>query len=281
MVEMGLLELQWFWLGLVFQLCVLQSSSLSVRFLNQQPVYVVSGQILILQVQIDLDSPDDSITKVIWEHQAKRNSGKTVVAEYPTKSSGGRVAVEKGGAVMKLSNYQRTDSGEYTVTASDRRGNQKSATCTVHEYEAVHHVSVMVNVSHAVLHCREAWGTDPTFSWFHEQAAVTQAVGKVLDSGSTLHLSIPLCGHFTCVVSNKLGHSSATYTAEPCEKSNGGTAVAVVCLLLLLLLAGVLGFLYWRRRSGTNDWRRLVSSEDPANRAEPAYLCDVGREEDV
>lgn len=279
---MGLLGPQSFWLGLLFQVFVLQScQSVSVRFLNQLPVYVVTGQTLTLQAQIDLDSPDDTIAKVTWEHRATKKSLKTVVAEFPVKSSGGRVIVEKGGAVIKLSNYQSSDSGEYTVTVTDRRGSPKSATCTVHEYEAVHHVSVMVNVSHSVLHCREAWGTEPVFSWFHEQAAVTEATGKVFDSGSTLQLSIPLCGHFTCVVSNKLGHSSATYTAEPCEKSSGGTAVAVVCLLLLLLLAGGLAFLYWRRHNTSNDWRRLVSSEDPANRAEPAYLCDVGREEDV
>ncbi|KAL7836059.1 hypothetical protein SRHO_G00284060 [Serrasalmus rhombeus] len=221
----------------------------SVRFPSQQPVYVINGENLILQAQIDC-SLGESISKVTWEHEAEgtKNSGKTIVAEFPFKSSGGRVTVEKDGAVMKLSNYQRTDSGRYTITVTNQHGDQASARCSVHEYEAVHHVSVMVNVSHSVLHCREAWGTDPVFSWLHEQAAVTEAVGKVSADGSSLQLSIPLCGHFTCVVSNKLGHSSATYTGVPCERSNGGAAVAVVCLLLVLLLAGGLTFLLWRRR---------------------------------
>ncbi|XP_072548564.1 uncharacterized protein [Salminus brasiliensis] len=270
---------QCFWAALLLQVCVLQSCwCLSVRFLNQQPTYVVSGHTLVLQAQIDLPTRE-SIAKVTWEHEGTRNSGKAVVAEFPSKSSGDRVTVEEYGAVMKLRNYQRADSGEYTVTVTDTQGGQESAVCSVHEYEAVHHVSVMVNVSHSVLHCREAWGTEPVFSWLHEKATVTEAVGKVFDNGSSIHLSIPLCGHFTCVVSNKLGHSSATYTAEPCEKSSGGTAVAVVFLLLLLLLAGGLAFLLWRRHGSRNDWHRLVSSEDPANRPECTDLCAVGREE--
>lgn len=77
----------------------------------------------------------------------------------------------------------------------------------------VDHVSVMVNVSHSVLHCMEAWGTEPSFSWLHEKVAVTEKVGHVSADGATLIVSGTFCGHFTCVVSNKLGHSSATYTA--------------------------------------------------------------------
>lgn len=80
--------------------------------------------------------------------------------------------------------------------------------------EAVHHVSVSINVSHSSLVCGEAWGTDPDFSWLHERVAITATVGRVSKDGSTLFVTMtPFCGHFTCMVSNKLGHSSATYTA--------------------------------------------------------------------
>jgi len=75
-------------------------------------------------------------------------------------------------------------------------------------------VSVGINVSVSSLVCSEAWGTEPTFSWLHERAAVTAVVGRVSADGKTLVVShAPLCGHFTCMVSNKLGYSSATYTA--------------------------------------------------------------------
>ncbi|KAI4890762.1 hypothetical protein NFI96_014115 [Prochilodus magdalenae] len=256
------------WTLLLLQVCVLQGcQSLSVSFPGQLPIYVVNGRTLTLQAQIE-QSPGESISKVTWEHEAEgtRNPRRTVVAEFPSRGSGERVTVEKGGAVMKLSNYQRSDSGVYIVTVTEKSRGPVSANCSVYEYEAVHHVSVMVNVSHSILHCREAWGTDPVFSWMHEKVTVTDNVGKVSADGSTLHLSIPLCGHFTCVVSNKLGHSSATYTGVPCEGNTGGTAVAVVCLLLLLLVAGGLAFLLWRRhyRHYSNRPQRLQESYDDA-----------------
>ncbi|KAG7283332.1 hypothetical protein CRUP_000858, partial [Coryphaenoides rupestris] len=99
----------------------------------------------------------------------------------------------------------------------------------------VHHVSVGVNVSVSSLVCSEAWGTEPTFTWLHERVAVTTVVGRVSADGKTLVVShVPLCGHFTCMVSNKLGYSSATYNAAPCEAPESkGLTVVVVCIVLL------------------------------------------------
>lgn len=124
--------------------------------------------------------------------------------------------------------------------------------------EAVHHVSVSINVSHSSLICGEAWGTDPHFSWLYEKVAISQAVGTVSGDGTTLFVTMkPFCGHFTCIVSNKLGHSSASFSAAPCETEGRGTTAAVVCLVLLLLLVGgVLAFLLWRRhrQSSRGQW---------------------------
>ena len=95
--------------------------------------------------------------------------------------------------------------------------------------EEVHHVSVSINTSHSTLVCGEAWGTDPHFSWLHERAAITNSVGRVSKDGTTLLVTkIPICGHFTCMVSNELGHSSATYTA--------GTSVSLVCTFSDIIL---------------------------------------------
>lgn len=83
--------------------------------------------------------------------------------------------------------------------------------------EAVHHVSVSINVSHSSLVCGEAWGTEPHFSWLYERVAITSAVGTVSKDGTTLYVTkSPFCGQFTCMVSNKMGHSTATYTAGEC-----------------------------------------------------------------
>lgn len=103
--------------------------------------------------------------------------------------------------------------------------------------EEVHHVSVSINVSHSALVCGEAWGTDPHFSWLHESAAITTNVGKVSNDGTTLVVTMaPMCGHFTCLVSNKRSHSSATYTA-------GSSWVLIIslclCMKILTLFSSV------------------------------------------
>lgn len=94
---------------------------------------MVSGQNLVLQAEFP---QEDHITKVTWEHEVKgkTNSRKSVIAEYPAKSSEGRVTLDKDGSVMTLRSYQRADNGVYTVTVRDQKGGQSSASCTVHEY---------------------------------------------------------------------------------------------------------------------------------------------------
>lgn len=87
--------------------------------------------------------------------------------------------------------------------------------------EAVHHVSVSINVSHSSLICGESWGTDPHFSWLYEKVAISQSVGTVSRDGTTLFVTMkPFCGHFTCIVSNKLGYSSASFSAGTRTPSN-------------------------------------------------------------
>lgn len=121
---------------LLFPQAVLPSSlCVSVRFPSQQIVYVVSGKNLVLQAELDLPR-GDHVSKVTWEYEpnGKTSSGKTVVAEYPAKSSEGRVTVDKGGFLLTLRNFQRADNGVYTVTVRDQKGGESWAQCTVHEY---------------------------------------------------------------------------------------------------------------------------------------------------
>ncbi|KAF4102744.1 uncharacterized protein si:dkeyp-97a10.2 isoform X1 [Onychostoma macrolepis] len=232
-----LLHICWLWRG----------QCLTVRFTNQQALYVIKGQDLILQAQIELlDS--EHVVNVTWDHVAKTSGTSSTLAEFPHKVSDGRVTLEQQGATLKIRDYQAADAGVYTVTVTDQSGQRQSAQRTVQEYLAVHHVSVMVNVSHSVLHCMEAWGTEPTFTWLQEKVVVTEKVGRVSADGTSLYVSGAFCGHFTCIVSNKLGHSSATYTAEACESPNRSTTAVVVFLLLILtLVAACLAFILWRK----------------------------------
>ncbi|XP_036395762.1 uncharacterized protein si:dkeyp-97a10.2 [Megalops cyprinoides] len=249
-----------FW-GVLLSLSLLPRPchSLSVRFQSQQPLHVILTQSLVLEAQIDR-SQEERVTAVTWEREAEggASTGKVRVAEFPEKASSSRITIEQQGTILMVKDFRHEDRGVYRITVTDQAGARVSAERIVREYEAVHHVSVSINVSHSVLSCGEAWGTDPSFSWLHDSVAVTPQVGRVSADGKTLHLSTTPCGHFTCIVSNSLGHSSATYTADPCERGGSGTVVAVVLLVILQLLGGALAFLLWRRyRRHRNRGERL------------------------
>ncbi|KAM9309337.1 uncharacterized protein KZ484_025428 isoform 1-T2 [Pholidichthys leucotaenia] len=231
---------------------------MSVHIINKEPVHVIPGTSLVLKARIEPETMD-AVSMVTWEREDETGiaAERVTLATCPgriLKCAGTRPSVsvntEQQETTLQINGYSRADSGVYTVTVMDQKGAKTHAQCIVREYEAVHHVSVSINISHSLLLCGEAWGTDPSFSWLYEKAAITQTVGTVSKDGTKLFVSMtPICGHFTCIVSNKLGHSSDTYTAAPCETESKGTMAAVVCLVLLLLLCGgVLAFLLWRRR---------------------------------
>lgn len=243
-------------------MCVELCLCVSVRILNQRPHYVLQGDTLILQAKIDITTKGAVLTAV-WEHigpDAKR----VTVARYPGPSLSDRVSIEEQGAVLKITKFRHDDSGVYIINVTDHTRQEASAQHHVEEYLAVHHVSVMVNASHTSLHCKEAWGTEPEFSWLHEQAKLDTTFGRLSEDNSTLYITAPLCGDYTCIVRNKLGHCSATYSSEPCEGKGGGGAVAVIVLFLLLACAGVLLFLLWRRRQQhRNRGERLREYDGP------------------
>ncbi|XP_070767900.1 uncharacterized protein [Enoplosus armatus] len=211
--------------------------------------------------------PLEELSVVTWERDPETgiSSKRVTLATCPGRSlkcagtrPNVRANVEHQETTLQINGYSGEESGVYAVTVTDHTGAKTTAHCIVRIYEEVHHVSVSINVSHSSLICGEAWGTDPHFSWFHERVAITNTVGSVSKDGTTLFVTkTPLCGHFTCMVSNKLSYSSATYTAAPCETEGRGTTVAVVCLVLLLLFGGVLAFLLWRRRRHNNRGERL------------------------
>lgn len=240
---------------------------MSVHVINEHPVHVIPGSTLALTARID-PGPQEEVSEVTWEREPETglNPKSVTLATCPGKSlecTGVRpnVHVDMGQheATLKINEYTNEDSGVYAVTVTDKAGAKTTAHCIVRSYEAVHHVSVSINVSHSSLICGEAWGTDPQFTWLYERDALTTTVGRVSQDGTTLIVTkTPLCGHFTCMVSNKLGYSSATYTAAPCETGGRGTTAVVLCLVLLLLLfGGVLAFLLWRRHRKTNRGERL------------------------
>ncbi|XP_034030019.1 uncharacterized protein si:dkeyp-97a10.2 [Thalassophryne amazonica] len=243
---------------------------LSVHITNQEPVHVISGSVLVLQAQIE-HGPMEEVSMVTWEREPETGTtpGRVTLATCPGKSAtcaGERlnilVKIEHQKTTLQITEYHRQDGGVYSVTVTNQTGSKSTAQCIVREYEAVHHVSVSINTSHSILVCGEAWGTDPRFNWLHDRVTITKAVGRVSADGMTLVITMtPICGHFTCMVSNKLGYSSASYAAAPCEMEGGGTTAAVVCLVVLLLCAGALALLLWYRRRQHNNRRERLHED--------------------
>lgn len=264
------MDLQYFLCWRVAPLFLLMPCGLrcmSVRILNEQPVHVIPSSSLVLRARIE-QGPLEEVSMVTWEREPETGIApvRETLATCPGKSlkcAGTRpdvhVNTKQQEMTLQINGYSRADSGVYTVAVTDHTGAKTAAQCIVREYEPVHHVSVSINMTHSSLVCAEAWGTNASFRWLHERAAITQTVGKVSKDGTTLFVTkTPICGHFTCMVSNKLGYSTATYTAAPCEAEGRGTTAAVVCLVLLLLLfGGALAFLLWRRHGHNNRGERL------------------------
>ncbi|XP_051263742.1 uncharacterized protein si:dkeyp-97a10.2 [Dicentrarchus labrax] len=269
LLKAGVMDLQCFLCWRVTLLLLLMPCGLqcmSVHILNEEPVYVIPGSKLVLNARIEV-GPLESVFNVTWERESETgvDPKRVTLATCPNGSlkcdntrPNVQMNVKQHETTLQINGYSNADRGVYAVTVMDHKGAKTTAHCIVRMYEAVHHVSVSINVSHSSLVCGEAWGTDPNFSWLYERVAITKTVGTVSNDGTTLFVTkTPICGHFTCMVSNKLGYSTATYTAAPCETEGRGTTAAVVCLVLLLLFGGVLAFLLWRRHRHNNRGERL------------------------
>ncbi|KAM9798180.1 uncharacterized protein ACB057_009227 [Neosynchiropus ocellatus] len=239
----------------------------SVHIFNDGPVYVIPGSTLLLRARVE-HGPLEELSEITWERETESGTGpgKVTLATCPRPASACtgtkpnvRASVKQQELTLQISGYSSEDGGVYAVTVKDRTGATTTAHCIVREYEEVHHVTVSLNATHSWLICGEAWGTEPSFSWLHERVAVTNTVGEVSKDGSVLVVTMaPLCGHFTCLVSNKRGYSSATYTAGPCEKEGFGMTAVVACLVVLVLLLGsALAILLWRRRRRSSRGERL------------------------
>lgn len=270
--EEGDMELLWFLSWRVAPLLLLMPcscKSVNVRILNEEPVHVIPGNSLLLRARIERVARE-RLAAITWEREAETGPtpNRVTLATCPGQGSSPcagtkpnvQAKVGEQGATLQISGYEVADGGDYIVTVTPQNGNKTSARCIVREYEAVHHVSVSINVSHSVLVCAEAWGTEPNFSWLYNRVELTHTVGEVSHNGTTLRITqSPICGRFTCKVSNKLGSATATYTAGACEsqENHSGTVAAWVCVMLLICV-GLLGlFLWWRHRRHVSSRERL------------------------
>lgn len=115
---------------------------MSVRILNEEPIYVIPGSRLDLQAQIE-HGPQEEVSMVTWERMTEtgRNPQRETLATCPGKSvkcagtgPGVSVNVEQQETTLQISKYSRADSNVFTVTVTDGKGAKTTAQCIVREY---------------------------------------------------------------------------------------------------------------------------------------------------
>nr|XP_023668782.1 T-lymphocyte surface antigen Ly-9-like [Paramormyrops kingsleyae] len=226
-----------------------QCLCLTVYIQTRQPLHVIPGSSLVLKAQISKKT-GEQMTKVMWERDAENRAGlaKVLVAVFPGQNADPRMSVDDGGATLIVKDFRVEDCGVYTISVMNQTNVLHSASCLVREYKAVSQVSTSINTSHPSLHC-EASGTDPHFSWLHEEQTVPREMGYLSADSRMLYLSSEPCGHFTCVVSNSIGKDSASFMAEPCKRHRSSTPAVTISLTVLLSSVGIFTYYMWRRRS--------------------------------
>lgn len=96
------------------------SISITVQFLNNEPVYIALGRPLALEARFQLQS-GERIMLYTWER--KNSYGEVRVAEGNQVTIIG-ASVEKNGALLKLAGVTEKDYGNYKITVTDASGNQ-------------------------------------------------------------------------------------------------------------------------------------------------------------
>lgn len=119
-----------------------RSWCMSVHITNEQPVHVIPGSRLDLKAQIKMD-PQEEIAMVTWERRPETGLDYATVtlatcSDSGLKCAGARpnihVDTEQQETALQVNGYSREDSGEYSVTVTDRRGANATARCIVRKY---------------------------------------------------------------------------------------------------------------------------------------------------
>lgn len=115
----------------------------SVHITNEQPVHVIPGSRLDLKAQIKMD-PKEEVSMVTWEREAGTGSDPVKLATCSgsnLKCADSRPKVyantEQQETTLQINGYVGADSGEYSVTVTDRTGANSTARCIVREYGTV------------------------------------------------------------------------------------------------------------------------------------------------
>lgn len=104
--------------------------AISVHFKTGRPLYVALGQTLVLEVTFQ-KNPDDVIDMVTWD----REKGTDNIRLSP----GSRISLEKGDALLRITDVAEGDFGTYKVTVTDSNGYQQQDSVEVRKMGKYEH----------------------------------------------------------------------------------------------------------------------------------------------
>ncbi|XP_056331167.1 uncharacterized protein LOC130243131 [Danio aesculapii] len=238
---MGSLMLVWILSTAVILMPVFLDGAISIHFKTGRTLHVALGQSLVLEAVFD-KNPDDKIDMVTWDRQSKgvnvRLSG----------TQGGRISLEKGDALLRITNVSEDDFGVYKVTVTDSNGYQQYDSIEVQRIEKPPR-ALTKRVLECVLekHDMMQWDT-PQFSWMIDGITVTNET-TLIANGSRLDISEVKGVNYTCIIKSSLGTVTTHYEipkeseSQPCCKG----LVAVIIVAIAAAVVVVIGLILWRK----------------------------------
>ncbi|KAK9961526.1 hypothetical protein ABG768_009309 [Culter alburnus] len=126
---------------------------------------------------------------------------------------GSRISLEKGDALLRITDVAEEDFGIYKVTVTDSNGYQRHDSVEVRKIEEPPKASI-VRVLECVVekHDMAQWDS-PQFSWLVDGLAVTNQTA-LLAGGSRLDISQVKGVNYTCVIKSSLGTRLTTHYEE-------------------------------------------------------------------
>ncbi|XP_058602182.1 uncharacterized protein LOC131521467 isoform X2 [Onychostoma macrolepis] len=198
---MGSWMLVWILCTTVILMPVCLHGAISVRFKTGRPLYVALGQTLVLEAIFE-KGPDDKIDMVTWDRKRGRDNVRL--------SHGNRISLEKGDALLRVTDVAEEDFAVYKVTVTDSNGYQQDDSIEVRKIVEPLKASIM-RVLECVVGNRSMTQWDsPQFSWLVDDVAVTNQTA-LLEDGSRLDISEVKGVNYTCIIKSSLGTVTTHY----------------------------------------------------------------------
>ncbi|KAK2903631.1 hypothetical protein Q8A67_008344 [Cirrhinus molitorella] len=214
--------------------------AISVRFKTERPIYVALGQTLILEAIFEKDQ-NDKIDMVTWDRERGGDNVRL--------SHGNRVSLEKGNALLRVTDVAEVDFANYKVTVTDSNGYQKHDLIEVRKI-----VEPLKATVTRVLECivdnrgMTQWDS-PQYSWLVDGVTVTNQTALLAD-GSRLDISEVKGVNYTCIIKSSLGTVTTHFEIPKESQACCAGLIATGVVTAIVLVAGFsLVFLKRRMKS--------------------------------